>query len=152
MENCKNHKNCIDKALENAKIICENKNIRLTQLRMRVLEMIWEAGHKPVKAYDIINKMKGVDKACMPPTVYRALDFLMENNFVHKLNVDNSYIGCSEPRNCYHCYFVICNKCGEAKEFFNEKLSSLINFDMDEKKFKPSNIVFEIQGLCESCN
>lgn len=152
MNKCLNHNVCVNDALEKANMICEQKKIRLTDLRLKVLKMIWNGGHKPVKAYDIIDNLKDGNKSCKPPTVYRTLDFLIENGLVHKLNSVNAYVGCCEPLHETQCYFIICNKCGEINEYFNKNIFDEINQSLKENKFISKNTILEIEGLCELCH
>lgn len=65
---------------------CGERGLRLTAPRARVLGLIAEAG-QPVKAYDLLDRFRALDDAgsVAPPTVYRALDFLLANGFIHKL-------------------------------------------------------------------
>ena len=74
---------------------CNERGLRLTPIRANVLRLIADAG-KPVKAYELLEKVregKGAG-ADAPPTVYRALDFLMANGFVHKLESVNAFVAC----------------------------------------------------------
>ena len=144
------HSACIETALINAESLCEKNSLRLTDLRRKVLEIIW-ANHGPVKAYDILDQLGDESGSAKPPTVYRTLDFLAENGFVHKLNSLNSYVGCSHPSQLHACYFLICEKCSEVKECCNEQLNQAIKDTADSNKFKSSHITLEIQGVCEHC-
>ena len=66
------------KAVEQA---CGERGVRLTPLRAQVLGLIAAAG-KPVKAYDLLDSMKAENGSSAPPTVYRALEFLLEQGFI----------------------------------------------------------------------
>ena len=52
---------------------CEKRGLRLTEIRLQVLELI-AAAEKPVKAYDLLDQLKDDRSNAAPPTVYRALD------------------------------------------------------------------------------
>src|ERR1700735_5809506 len=67
----------------------EERGLRLTPLRKEVLELIAAAG-KPVKAYDLLDHLRERHGNAAPPTVYRALDFLLEHGFIHKLESINA--------------------------------------------------------------
>src|SRR5690606_14955158 len=72
---------------------CSERGLRLTPIRERVLELIAGQG-KPVKAYDLLEMLKpgasgDAVGAAAPPTIYRALDFLLANGFIHKLESVN---------------------------------------------------------------
>ena len=76
--------------------LCARRGARLTRLRRRVLELVWQ-GHAAVKAYDLLAELDRKDATAKPPTVYRALDFLMAHGLVHRLESLNSYVGCPQP-------------------------------------------------------
>jgi Fur family zinc uptake transcriptional regulator len=90
-----NHKHayCLKSALVKVELRCNQRGLRLTAIRRRVLELVWK-NHEPVKAYDILEILKTEKKGAAPPTVYRALDFLLQEGFVHKIESLNAYIGC----------------------------------------------------------
>lgn len=64
--------------------VCDERGLRLTPLRERVLRLVAQA-ELPVKAYDLMDQLRDDRGPAAPPTVYRALDFLLENGFIHKL-------------------------------------------------------------------
>ncbi len=146
---CHAHKTCIDRALAEAKTICRNKDIRFTELRYTVLKLIW-MNHRPAKAYDILAKLGNVASA-KPPTVYRTLDFLIENGLAHKLNSLNAYVGCSHPLKHQECYFLICSDCGEVKECCSDALTQAIDKTTHNTQFRPQHVTLEIAGRCEEC-
>lgn len=79
------HSHCVHTALSEADTLCTQKGLRLTALRRRVLELVWQS-HKPLGAYDILGVLSEQDgRRAAPPTVYRALDFLLENGLVHRI-------------------------------------------------------------------
>ena len=89
------HSRCVSHALAEAEAICARQGLRLTALRKRVLELVW-ASHKPLGAYDILGVLSDEDgRRAAPPTVYRALDFLLENGLVHRIASLNAFVGCS---------------------------------------------------------
>ncbi|MBT7543348.1 MAG: transcriptional repressor [Gammaproteobacteria bacterium] len=149
MKNCKDHKKCKRIAIKSAKDLCDKKNLRLTEIRKKVFEIIWKS-HKPVKAYDILHEIKGIGSG-KPPTVYRALNFLLQNGLIHKLNSQQSYIGCEHPNSHKQCYFLSCNKCGDITECCSIEMDNMFNIAAKEAKFNNTNIVCEISGICFSC-
>lgn len=145
-----NHSICVDDALRKADMICHDKGLRFTELRRKVLKMIW-ANHRPAKAYDILDKLNGEYTSAKPPTVYRTLNFLLENGLIHKLNSLNAYVGCSHPLRHEECYFLICGKCGEVRECCNTMLVQAIAGTADENKFNLKHTTLEIEGECWEC-
>ncbi len=145
------HTRCIDDALQSAELICTERKIRFTDLRMQVLRMIWE-NHEPVKAYDLMDKLKDGDVSAKPPTVYRTLDFLLENGLVHKINSLNAYVGCSHPQTHSECYFLVCDQCEEIKECCNSVLNEQIAQTASRYHFTPQSTSLEIHGICQDCS
>ncbi|MEM7070207.1 MAG: Fur family transcriptional regulator [Pseudomonadota bacterium] len=149
MYKCSDHQSCMDNALQKADLICRQRNLRFTNLRRKVLQMIW-ADHHPSKAYELLDKLKK-DISAKPPTIYRALNFLMENGLIHKLNSLNAYIGCAHPLKHHECYFLICNICKNIEECYDHKLSKAIVNATYKNKFYLDSTVLEINGKCQKC-
>ncbi|MCF8466945.1 MAG: transcriptional repressor [Sneathiella sp.] len=150
MHNCTSHNDCITEALVRAESICNDRGLRFTDLRRKVLELVWTS-HGPIKAYDILDKLDARIAAIKPPTVYRALDFLTENGLVHKINSLNAFVGCSHPLKHSECYFLICSDCGEAKECCSADLVEAIAKTGRRNEFLPEHITLEITGECGDC-
>ena len=150
MLHCEDHQVCIDSAMHEAESICREKGLRFTELRREVLRLIW-ISHVPAKAYDILEKLKGKAWSAQPPTVYRALDFLLETGLVHKLDSINAYIGCSHPRKQNECYFLICTDCNEAKEYSSPELSNAMELTLNKNSFRPRKVTLEVLGQCGEC-
>ena len=147
---CQDHEVCIESAMREAESICQEKGLRFTDLRREVLRLIWRS-HVPAKAYDILENLKGKEWSAKPPTVYRALDFLLETGLVHKLDSINAYIGRSHPRDHNGCYFLICTDCNEAKECCSSELSDAIELAWNKNSFSPKKITLEVFGQCSAC-
>ena len=127
-----------------------SRGIRLTPLRRRVLELVWKT-HEPVKAYDILEVLQAEKKGAAPPTVYRALEFLQQQGFVHKLESLNAYVGCGEPGHINTAQFLICHQCGMAAELDDVEIGELISLKADRLGFTPKQLTIEIKGLCNDC-
>ena len=130
--------------------ICEERGLRLTELRERVLTLIANEG-KPVKAYDLLERLREVQGAVAPPTVYRALDFLLQSGFIHKLESINAFVGCHHPRIRHSVPFLICDGCHEAIELEDEKISELLRSRAEALGFQPVAQTLEVHGLCVRC-
>ncbi|TDR40835.1 Fur family zinc uptake regulator [Tahibacter aquaticus] len=129
---------------------CEQRGLRLTPLRLRVLEMIAASG-KPVKAYDLLDQLKDERAGAAPPTVYRALDFLLENSFIHKLESINAYVSCHHPEEAHQVPFLICDKCASAVEICDERVATLLSEQAREHGFRPRAQTLEVHGICSAC-
>ena len=146
------HSRCVSHALAEAEAICARQGLRLTALRKRVLELVW-ASHKPLGAYDILAVLSEQDgRRAAPPTVYRALDFLMANGFVHKLASVNSFVACHHPSSHQHSVpFLICDRCHNAVELEDRDIVSQLEKRAKELGFRPQAQTLEVHGLCADC-
>ena len=132
--------------------ICKSNKLGLTEIRRQVFEIIIK-NNKPIKAYEILDEIRNINnRPSHPPTVYRAIDFLIENGFVHKLNSINSFVGCLHPKAHKECYFLICKKCNIYQECCDDSLKDRISKTAVHNNFVISNTTLEIEGHCLDCN
>ena len=128
--------------------------LRLTPIRARVLGLVAEAG-KPVKAYDLLDRVRSGEGAGAdaPPTVYRALDFLLANGFIHKLESVNAFVACHHPNSAQHSVpFLICSRCHSAVELEDQAIVELLDGKARELGFSPQAQTLEVHGLCAACS
>jgi len=151
MDHCETHKHCITDALKKGEEICNENGLKFTAIRRKVLELVWDS-HKPAKAYDILEKLPKGDGAPMPPTVYRALEFLLKNGLVHKINTLNAFVGCSHPGLHTQCYFLICSCCDEVTECCTDQLGKALGVSAKDNLFTTESVSLEILGTCSSCS
>lgn len=144
------HHHCVESALQEAETYCRDRGVRLTPLRHRVLELIW-ANHRPVGAYDLLQQLTQEGRKAAPPTVYRSLDFLLENGLIHRINSLNAFVGCDHPGPDHTAQFFICNVCGQAAELDDTKVDSAIDRHAKQMGFNIENRSIEICGTCEHC-
>ena len=147
---CNAHHRCIETALSKAEAICLERKLAFTKLRRAVFSLIWES-HVPPKAYDILERLKIKEPTAKPITIYRILDFLLENKLIHKLESQNSFLGCAHPGANHNCYFIICTKCHVVEEDCATSLLQPIYSSLNKNDFKVQHIMLEIQGTCKSC-
>lgn len=148
--NSKNNKD-IETSIFKVSEICKQNNLGFTETRKKVFELIIKY-KKPIKAYEIIEQLgKMFEKPCHPPTVYRAIDFLIINGFIHKLNSINSYVGCFHPKDHEECYFLICKICNIYQECCDNDLKENILNTAQQNNFVISNTTLEIEGHCQDC-
>jgi Fur family transcriptional regulator, zinc uptake regulator len=145
------HSRCVSHALAEAESICTRQGLRLTALRKRVLELVW-ASHKPLGAYDILAVLSEADgRRAAPPTVYRALDFLLENSLVHRIASLNAFVGCSHPEHAHQGQFLICRSCNAAIELEQAAISDAIIAGAAGVGFAVESQTVEVVGLCAGC-
>lgn len=144
------HARCVADALDAAAEVCQRIGARLTPLRQRVLELVWQS-HKPVGAYDLLNALGRERDRVAPPTVYRALDFLVEHGLVHRIDSLNAFVGCAYPDANHRAYFLICDGCGSAAEIDDTQLGRALERSARDAGFTTRREVVEITGLCPGC-
>lgn len=144
------HGRCIDDALNRATALCARRGARLTDLRRRVLELVWQ-GHAAVKAYDVLSRLGREPGSAKPPTVYRALDFLIAHGLVHRLESLNAYVGCPQPEASHSGCFLICDICGEVAEFESAAIEAAIAYQSDDCGFAIRDETVEVRGRCQRC-
>lgn len=132
---------------------CSERGLRLTEIRARVLGLVADAG-MPIKAYDLLDKVREGDGAgaAAPPTVYRALDFLLANGFIHKLESVNAFVACHHPNAAQHSApFLICDACHKAVELEDEHVVATLDAQARALGFSPQTQTLEVHGLCAEC-
>jgi Fur family zinc uptake transcriptional regulator len=144
------HARCIDDALHKAAGLCARRGARLTDLRRRVLELVWRR-HAAIKAYDILGELGSAAGSAKPPTVYRALDFLIAHGLVHRLESLNAYVGCPEPEAPHEGQFLICGSCGGVSEFEAPAIQAAIAAEAALQGFAVARQTVEARGTCRSC-
>lgn len=144
------HARCIASAMQRAEQRCEERGLRLTAIRRRVLELIWE-NHRPTKAYDLLNAISAERGGAAPPTVYRALDFLLDAGLVHKIESLNAFVGCDAGHGEGHPKFLICRDCERVAEIPSPEIDSAIAREAERAGFAVDQETIEIGGLCGSC-
>lgn len=146
-----NHAVCVNTAMSEAKKYCHKEGVRLTDLRRRVLELVWSS-HRPVGAYDLLEQLGPSRRKAAPPTVYRSLEFLLEHKLIHRIASLNAFIGCSQPGQDHDAQFFICNQCGEAAELVDPKIKQALIQDAKHLGFNIQQQTIEIAGLCNRCS
>jgi Fur family zinc uptake transcriptional regulator len=140
----------VSQALQTAESLCRDRGLRFTALRQRVLELVWNS-HKPVGAYDILDQLNQEGKKAAPPTVYRALEFLIEADLVHRLDSLNAFVGCPDPSSSHTGQFLICRGCRSVAELDDADINELVERKASDLGFTAVHQMLEIQGLCRDC-
>jgi Fur family transcriptional regulator, zinc uptake regulator len=145
------HERCAAEAIGHAEALCAERGQRLTPMRRRVLEVL-ATSHRPLGAYDVIEQLGGGGPRPAPITVYRALDFLMENGLVHRIASRNAFLACVHN----HAFgaavaFLICERCGAVGEAPARAVGDTIAAAARGAGFAPKMSVIEITGLCSHC-
>ena len=138
-------------AMAQAEQLCRARGVRLTALRRRVLELLLSSD-TPQGAYAILDTLRLQDgRAGAPPTVYRALDFLLEQGLIHRLASCNVFIGCCQPTAHHSGQFLICRSCGKVAELDSQEVEKLIRKQAQKAGFRVESQMVEIAGYCQQC-
>jgi Fur family zinc uptake transcriptional regulator len=120
-------------------------------LRRQILAILADAP-APLGAYAIIEELSRTQhKAVAPPTVYRTLDFFLENGFLHKIESRNAYAPCEHLGHDHHGILLICERCGRTDEIENPGFDKLLQETAAKAGFMTQRQVVEVEGLCQDC-
>lgn len=129
---------------------CEGRGVRLTDLRRQVLGLILDAD-APTGAYDLLDRLKATRLGAAPPTVYRALDFLLEQRLIHKLERLSAFVGCIADDHDHSAQFLICRSCGKVAEIEDHDLAHALQDAAQRLGFKLGKATIEAEGQCAAC-
>ncbi len=142
----------LDAQLEAAAQACNRQSTQLTVLRRAVLTLVLEAG-RPLTAYQLLDRLKLTRAGAVPPTVYRALDFLLENRLIHKIERLNAFVPCTEAGDHAHsAQFLICRACGSVTELEDHSAAHALERAARSVGFQPGSTVVEMEGVCAQCS
>ncbi|WP_431269828.1 Fur family transcriptional regulator [Dankookia sp. P2] len=145
-------------SLDRAAALCARRGAQLTALRREVLRLVLEA-EAPVGAYALLDRLKASRAGAAPPTVYRALDFLVEQGLIHKVERLGAFIGCADaldhPDDCgcgeahdHPHQFLICNRCGATAEVSDPGVALALARAARAAGFEPRKATVEVEGVC----
>ena len=144
------HGTCVKDALALADALCAQRGVRLTAQRARVLELVWSS-HKPRGAYAILEDLSADGKRVAPLTVYRALDFLLEQGLIHRIESQNAFVGCPDPGTAHMGQFLVCSCCGNATELTDRRIAAAIADSAAAQGFTVQRQTVEVTGICPAC-
>lgn len=133
-----------------AEDMCAKANESLTPLRRRVFELLLD--HEgPAKAYDLLDELKTGQGSAKPPTVYRALDFLVRLGLAHRIESLNAFVACDIGSCARSTIFLICERCGASVEIDSGHALSDVRDAAKQHGFDLHRTVLEASGLCAAC-
>jgi len=145
-------------ALDDADARCARAGAQLTPLRRQVLGLVLEA-EQPLGAYALLDRLKASRPGAAPPTVYRALDFLLEQGLIHKVERLNAFVGCVAAGHDHHGHghdhahqFLICRDCGLTVEISDHGVTHAVEAAAARAGFTVPRATVEIEGRCAACS
>ncbi len=144
------HAHCAADALGRADAICAAAGARLTPVRRRVLEILLEE-HRALGAYDVLNRLAAEGFGNQPPVAYRALDFLVEQGFAHRIQRLNAFTACVHPGEAHAPAFLICRACSSVAEAPATPVREALGTAANGLGFTIERTTIEALGLCPNC-
>lgn len=140
----------MENSIQQAEHYCQENGLNFTPVRRKVLEILLQK-NTAIGAYEILDLLREAGFKNQPPVAYRALEFLVQNGFAHKIEQLNSFIGCMHPGKNHSPAFMICRNCDSVSE--EEALTRNFSVSQIASKagFTVEKAVIEARGLCHSC-
>ncbi|MDR1489256.1 MAG: transcriptional repressor [Desulfovibrio sp.] len=139
------------RSLREAEEICARNGLRLTRLRRGILELLLSADG-PVKAYDLIERMRDKGERLTPATIYRTLDFLLRYGMAHRINSLNAFVPCTGSHDEHALLMFVCSECRRVEELEDPVLYESMRARFDELGMSLRDNCIEIQGRCRKCS
>src|SRR5246500_2899920 len=145
------HDRCSTDAMAVAEAVCAQRGQRLTPIRRKVLAALL-GSHKPLGAYEIVERLALKGPRPAPITAYRALEFLRENGLVHRIESRNAFVACVHNHSAAALVvFLICERCGAVGEASSEDVTATLTSAARAAGFMPKSPVIEVTGICAHC-
>ncbi|NWN82809.1 MAG: transcriptional repressor [Halomonas sp.] len=130
---------------------CQQRGVRFTPIRRRVLEMI-AATSGGLKAYELLERLAAEHASARPPTVYRALEFLIAQGLVHRIESLNAYVACPCPEHSHGFQLLICRLCGRVEELHLDDVNAELAQCAHGLGFRVERQTIELLGCCNACS
>jgi len=140
----------VDHALALAEARCKTEGLRMTSGRRRVLGLLL-AERRALGAYEIMGLLGGETRKVLPPIVYRALHFLTEHGFAHKIERMNAYVACTDPEERHAPAFMICRLCNAVTEAHLSPAKETLSAAARAAGFRIERTMVEAEGVCTTC-
>ena len=133
-----------------ADAFCQRRGERLTPIRRKVLGLLLASG-RATKAYTLLDEMRKVHSGSAPPTVYRALDFLLSVGLVHRVESINAFAACHDLTHCHHGMLLVCQQCGAVREMHEPEIERVLFERIKLSGYKLASDAAELKGVCPEC-
>ena len=139
-----------EQLLLSAELLCQRRGVRLTPTRREVFSILTKQDGA-VGAYDLLEMLKTEVPNAKPPTIYRALEFLQNQGFVHKVSSSNSYVLCSHFEKQHPVQMLICGHCGNVQEIHSSGIHKEFLAQAEKEGFTVQQQTVEALGVCANC-
>lgn len=140
-----------NKIITKAEKLCKQRKVRMTQQRLEVLRLLSKQ-NIAASAYDLLDLLRKSEPHAKPSTIYRALNFLLQQRFIHRIESTNSFILCHYFTDPLHTFaFFICDKCGLITEYKTDNIKIILQHIASIIEFSILQTVIEVHGVCLQC-
>jgi Fur family transcriptional regulator, zinc uptake regulator len=107
---------------------------------------------QPMSAYTLLDELRSVGLKA-PLQVYRALDKLVAQGRVHRLESISAFVACQQPDCQSHAatVFMICEKCGKVSEQADAGVAKALAIVAHADGFAVEKTSIELRGACGKC-
>lgn len=138
------------------KELLKKKGLKVTNQRIKVLEVLSNSHDKHLTAEEIYEIIKADYPEIGLATVYRTIQLLLELNLVDRINLDDGFVryeigNMDENREKHHHHHLICTECGKVLSFEDDLLDELEKRIMDLVSFKVLDHEVKLYGKCKDC-
>lgn len=144
------HGRCRGEALATAAAACRERGLRLTPARAFALEALLDS-HRATTAYELLDRLRAAGLGSQPPIAYRALEFLVENGFAHRIERLGAFVACTGGAGAHPAGFMVCRSCRLVAETALEAPAPELGAWAAAAGFTVERIVVEAEGLCAAC-
>ena len=144
------HGDCIRRVLDEAERRASEDKVNFTPVRRHALEILLES-HAAMPAYGLLKRLEEDGFGSQPPVAYRALDFLIEQGFVHKVERLNAFVACMYPHEAHTPAFLICRNCRSVAETCVSPTPAALRQEARAAGFTIERSMMEAEGLCRAC-
>lgn len=139
-----------ERLLNDAALRCKKRGASLTPIRRKVLGLLLDEPGG-LKAYDLLDRMRTMHTSAAPPTVYRALDFLIEHGLAHRIARTNQFIACNHENHDVACLFLICPECGQVTELRDDAALAGLMTGLEAAGHTLASPEIELSAVCAKC-
>lgn len=136
--------------LARAEARCRAQGASLTPIRREVLALL-QQHRNGVKAYDLLEQMRHSRPNASPPTVYRALDFLIAQGLAHRIGRLNVFVACRHSSHPSPALFLLCPHCNSVSELRDPDVSARLFASLQAAGYHLDSPEVEISAVCPRC-
>lgn len=127
---------------------CQQQMISLTNQQELILQIVYQHD-TALTSNDILKLLQNQNPTANRMTIYRAIEYLLEQKLIHKIQLNNTYTICKHPSD-HSCQILVCTKCGKQQEIHSHPICSALDNLQLQYGFTFSNPL-EITGICRNC-